>query len=273
MYYYEVDEPSTKLTCCMICFVFVFIILIIAICWTNYDNFENFGNILTYKKETMINVLSGGIHYNNITPNDNIMKKIKELKNKTALIAVLAPWCGYCKKLKNSGILKKVAKHFPVLVVDDKHPQVTDLMHVLQADGFPALGIMIDGQLYPYKGERMEILNVMKSINSKEVPKKVSKKINIPETKKDLMDIIRIHKDMCIMFLAPWCGHCQKIKEDGIIEGLISMNKKVLVITDKNPLTREMGIEGFPTILCVKNGNILKYEGERSVKEIVEFMN
>lgn len=261
MYYFETS--NNKLCCSMICFVFIFIILIIAICWTNYDNFENFGNILNYKKETMMNVLSGGIHYLSITPTDDIIKKIKELKNKTALIAVLAPWCGYCKKLKNSGILKKVAKHFPVLVIDDKHPQVADLMHILQAEGFPALGIMNEGQLYPYRGEHTEVLNVMKSLGSSAVP----------ETKKDLMAMIKKHKNMCIMFLAPWCGHCKKIKENRIVEGLIGMNKKVLVITDENPLTREMKIEGFPTILCVKNGVIKKYEGERTVEEIVKFMN
>lgn len=259
MYYYAPEQPN-KLACSMICFVFVFIILIIAICWTNRENFENFANVLLHKKETMTSVLSGGKNYVSLSVNDNIIDKLKE--KKTAVVAVLAPWCGYCKKLKSSGILNDIAKDFPVLVIDDKHPQTDDVMHLLQAEGFPAIGILNNGNIIPYRGDTKQLPSIMNSL-----------KDNFsPTNKKELNNLIKKHKNLCIMFLAPWCGYCKRLKEERVIENLIDNGINVMVIDDNNPLTREMKVEGFPTIMCVKNGMIKKYTGERTAEGIIKYM-
>lgn len=165
------NDDNVRMICCMICFVFIFIILIIAISWTNYETFENFGNVMGANTETMKNVLSGGMYYVSLNQNDNVVRKMNELEkhNKVALFAILAPWCGYCKQLKKSKILTKIARKMPVVVIDDKHPQVSEVMNIIQAKGFPALGIFIDGELVPYKGPREyeQIMKIMQDLQIK----------------------------------------------------------------------------------------------------------
>lgn len=262
-----IEENSSKMTCCMVCFVFVFIILVIAICWTNHDSFENFGNIIKYKHETMMNVFSGGKHYTSVSPDENILEKFDKLKkeNKVALVAILAPWCGYCKKLKSSGTLTKISKKYPVLVIDDKHPQTEDLMHLLQAEGFPSLGIFGHGQLFPYKGERdtQTILSIMDKFEE----------TSPPSNKDKLMKMLKKNKKTCMFFLADWCGHCKRLKESKVMEELSENGVNVIAIDDKNPLTSKMDIKGFPTIICWKGTKRHDYDGERETSAIMEFLN
>lgn len=292
------SDQSAKLCCCMICFVFIFIILVIAICWTNYDSFENFGNLLKYNQETMTNVLTGGIHYLSLNPNDNIIEKFNELKkkNKTALIAVIAPWCGYCKKLKNSGVLKKIAKKYPVLVIDDKHPQTEDLMHLLQAEGFPALGIFGHGKLFPYRGQRsyesiIPIMNQFHKTSMKPGARKhftrrenftndkEGKIINVPSEAKpsELNWLINKHKKegykrICLIFTADWCGYCKALKKERLMESLAQKGTIVFSI-DEGPLAKHYGVKGFPTIMCSSSPKEKHYEGPREVDSIIMFMD
>ncbi len=290
------SDQSPNLRCCMICFVFIFIILVIAICWTNYDSFENFGNILKYNQETMTNVLTGGVRYRSRNPNHNILGKVTELKrkNKTALVAVLAPWCGYCKKLKNSGVLKKIAKKYPVLVIDDKHPQTEDLMHLLQAEGFPAMGIFGHGKLFPYKGQRsyesiIPIMNQLHKTSMKPGVKRHSREnftnakkgklIEVPSEAKlsELIELINQnkkegHRRICLIFTADWCGYCKKLKEERLMESLAEKGTVVFSI-DEGPLAKHFGVKGFPTIMCMSSSKGRQYEGPREVSSILRFMD
>lgn len=288
----NMGSDSAKLCCCMICFVFIFIILVIAICWTNYDTFENFGNIIKYNQETMTNVLTGGVHYLSLNPNDNVLAKFNNLKKKkqTALVVITAPWCGYCKKLKSSGVLKKIAGKYPVLVIDDKHPQTQDLMHLLQAEGFPALGIFGHGKLFSYKGARTSdsIIPIMNKLaqTSKNPGKehftsgKEGKLIKVPEqaNEKELMYLIdKYNKEgynkICTVFLADWCGHCKNMKKEKTLEKMASNGVIVFVISDESPLSKTMGVRGFPTIFCWKGTKKVQYEGEREASKLINFMD
>lgn len=275
-------NDSARIACCMICFVFIFIILIVAICWTNYENFENFGNMIKHNHETLTNVLSGGIHYMSINPNDNILTKFETLKktNKTALVAVLAPWCGYCKKLKSSGVLNKIAKTYHVLVIDDKHSQTGDVMQLLQAEGFPALGIFGHGKLFPYKGSRTynSIIDIMNQFEESSVPLK-GKIINVPSTAKtsDVSKLIKTYqkegyKNICMVHMADWCGHCKHLKESRELEKL-AFNGCIVFVLKEGPLTKHYKIKGFPTIVCIKNGKEVQYEGPRTADSILRFMS
>lgn len=287
------DTENVKLICCMLCFVFIFIILIIAIAWTNYDTFENFGNIIGCNQETVKNVLSGGIHYISLNPTDDLFKKVDTLqkKDQVGLIAVLAPWCGYCKRLKSSGILVKIAKKYPVIVIDDKHPQTQDVMNILQAEGFPSLGVIFQGNLLPYRGPRdiqylMQTLNEyqgqLKPTGKESFTNKSNLKGQITEvpnniTPEMLMEQIKVnyskgHDKICTVFMADWCGHCKMLKNSKTLENLAHNGTLVYTINEKNPLTEKMNIRGFPTIICWKGSKYKNYEGDRSANSILKFM-
>lgn len=274
------DESSVKLTCCIIGFIFVFIIMVFAIIWTNCEKFENFTDSIKYNNETIKNVLSGGKHYLALSPSNDINKEFEKLdsKDKVALVGVLAPWCGYCKRLKESGELKTVAKHFDVIVLDDKHPQVRNIMNAMGAEGFPSLAIYYSGQLIPYKGDRKasDILRAMKSL-SNELPKVENftsgKLIKIPNelTLKEFQEKTKKHKKVVTVFMADWCGHCKRLKESKFLDKLAAMGANVFMADDNARLTKEMKVRGFPTIFCLKGGKQVSYDGERDPKMVFSF--
>lgn len=258
-------QDNTQTICALVCFIFVFIILVIAIAWTNYSNFENFGDVTNANLETMKNVMSGGLYYKVLSKNDNIIEMLRK-KDKVALVALLAPWCGYCQKLKDSGVLRQIAKKYPVFVMDDQHPQIADMMHILQAEGFPTLGIYNTENVIPYNGGRdySSIMNILDQFKGEVV--EVPSNVDIIEKLKNLPG------KYCTIFLAEWCGHCKNLKKSGEIEKLAKMGIKVFCVSEDNPGTKKLQIPGFPSIICWKNGKEHMYEGPRKAKEISKFI-
>lgn len=280
MFVIESNSDSARLACCMVAFVFVFVIMIMAICWTNRENFENFNDSMKYNNETIKNVLGGGFHYKALSPKDDILKKFQELdkSKKIAIVAVMAPWCGYCKRLKSSGVLRKIANKYPVLTMDDQHPQTRDVMNAMEGEGFPSIGIYVNGKLLPYKGSREyeAIDNFMKSFSKqpKMEENNTTTPMVIPQqmSKNEYNKILKTKKHVCTLFMAPWCGHCKRLKASGTLEKLANSGITVLVADDKTNLSKEMKIEGFPTIYCMANGKNMKYQGDRSYESIIQFL-
>jgi thiol-disulfide isomerase/thioredoxin len=89
------------------------------------------------------------------------LKKSESLKNalknkNKAVVAVLAPWCGYCEELKSSGLLKEIAKTFTVIELDDKHNESSILMKYVGSKSYPTIGIYKNGKMVLFKKERTE---------------------------------------------------------------------------------------------------------------------
>jgi len=272
---------SAKIACFLAAFIIVFMIAIAAIIFTNLEKFEGFSDNIKYNNETIKNVILGGKYYSAISPSRSINSEFEKLdkSNKVGLVAILAPWCGYCKRLKESGELKKVAAKFPVLVMDDKHPQVKTLMNTMGSEGFPALGIYSSGQLMPYKNERTasDIIDVMSSINTPGKTTnvtgqiiKLNPSISLAEYNSKIKEMSGKNK-VVTAFLADWCGHCKTLKASKILEKLASSGVVVLMADDKHSITSEMNITGFPSLYCVRNGKNVSYDGDRSAGAIIEF--
>tara|TARA_B110000211_G_C13905166_1_gene475814 strand:+ start:25 stop:783 length:759 start_codon:yes stop_codon:yes gene_type:complete len=249
------------------------------------DKFENFSENIKYNNETIKNVIMGGKYYTSLTPSSDINKNLESFdkSNKVALIGVLAPWCGYCKRLKDSGELKKIAAKFPVVVMDDKHHQTKNIMNVLGAEGFPALGIYHSGNLVPYNGNRtsVDIMAVMSKLEgSSKAPKKsaklsgkigkVEKSVTLKDYSREISKMSKTNKVVTV-FLADWCGYCTKLKDSKLLEGLAERGVIVMTSDDKNKLSQEMKISGFPTIYCMRSGKNVIYNGDRSVESIIAF--
>lgn len=81
-----------------------------------------------------------------------------------------------------------------------------------------------------------------------------------------------------IMFYAPWCGFCKKIKPDYSAAATELKSEFVLAAIDvnrpENSKVRKMyNITGFPTIIYFENGaKKYIYEGENNKDGIVSFM-
>jgi protein disulfide-isomerase-like protein len=93
----------------------------------------------------------------------------------------------------------------------------------------------------------------------------------------DPKKIMSSDKPCIIFFYAPWCGHCKNAKPE--FEKLMKMAKgKAYMIDcdDHKDIAQKYGIQGFPTIRYYpkgpKNGNPREYNGNRTAKDMMDFM-
>jgi len=109
---------------------------------------------------------------------------------------------------------------------------------------------------------------------------------NEDETAKDVIHltdatldkVIGLKKPTLIMFYAPWCGHCKRMKPDYASAATELKGKAILAAIDANsPEGRLSGqkyeIQGFPTLKYFENGEFkYDYSGERTKKGIMDWM-
>lgn len=73
-------------------------------------------------------------------------------------------------------------------------------------------------------------------------------------------EIIRSGKPVLVDFFAEWCGPC-KVLAPTLRQAKDKFGEKVVILkidVDKNPaVARQFGIQGVPTLILFKDGNIL----------------
>lgn len=84
-----------------------------------------------------------------ILENDQPLKLPNE-----GVLAILAPWCGYCKKLKASKVLEKASDSIKIVEISDKHQDCIDIMKKVKAPGFPSLIVVRNGNMKLFEGDR-----------------------------------------------------------------------------------------------------------------------
>ena len=94
-------------------------------------------------------------------------------------------------------------------------------------------------------------------------------------SQQDMEDVVS-GSDVCVvMFMAPWCGHCQQTKPAFSEAATKSEATFVIIDADSNMSDegrRKYEIAGYPTIKKYKNGRYREtYAGDRSAQDIVEF--
>lgn len=78
-----------------------------------------------------------------------------------------------------------------------------------------------------------------------------------------------------VMFYANWCGHCKTTKPTFKAASTKASVRFLLVDCDKieRELLEELGVEGFPTIMVLKNGKQVgpPYAGDRTEVSFLEY--
>lgn len=88
-------------------------------------------------------------------------------------------------------------------------------------------------------------------------------------------------KPTMVLFYAPWCGHCNKMKpdyEELKKKYMKNPNKNVVMINcdDHKEFASKAGVQGFPTIRLYKNpkdDKYVDYDGPRTAEAIETFLS
>ena len=160
-------DPKTM--CCCFCFGLAIIVLILAIVFCKCKSVDEFTDVVNANTDTMKHKLMGGKYYHAMQPDEKVVEMMEELKRqgKCGLFALVADWCGYCKKLKESGVLNEVSKHYPVYIMSEKHKETKDFMNAVKSQGFPTLVVFYNGKIKKYEGGRDKdsIMSFLKSMH------------------------------------------------------------------------------------------------------------
>lgn len=216
------------------------------------------------------------------------LSKLLGKETKPILLMFYAPWCGYCKKLKPefSAAASELKGDAVLAGMDVDRPENTIVRSEFNITGFPTLVYFEEGQIkFRYGGENSKdgIVNWMKSPSA---PKEPEKEVAWSETESDVVhltdstfdEVLSSNPSVLIMFYAPWCGHCKKMKpeyqqaaaqmkEENIVGVLAAVDA-----TAEKQIAGRFQVKGYPTVKYFKNGTEAWEVSERTSDKIVEFM-
>lgn len=218
-------------------------------------------------------------------------------RGETWLVEVYATWCGHCKALapiwaaaatqaKGKGRFGKVEA--------DANPATAARFGV---EGFPTiLLITAEGQVYDYAGPRAAKDLVAFATQAAGWEKNGEAKGPVPDPVElpppfkweDLVDPDTVvltdasfkpadDETWIIECYAEWCGHCQALAPQYAAAATLAKTQGLAVRFGKaeldkaGGLQRQLGVQGFPTIVKVRNGKYVEYPGERTAEAIVQW--
>ncbi|KAH3868542.1 protein disulfide-isomerase A5-like [Dreissena polymorpha] len=222
-----------------------------------------------------------------INSEQNFQKLLKKNKKPT-LVMFYAPWCGYCKRLKPdfAAAASELRNEVNMVGVDVDKPDLYTLRAAFNITGFPTIYYFEEGQLkYKYGGENNKdgLIKWLKNPGPPEEPKADTQwEDEAPEIAHlhddTFTDYLATHSSVLVMFYAPWCGHCKKMKPEYVeaaqkmvaeeIDGALAA---VDATVDKK-LGEQFKVQGFPTVKYFKDGEFKFDVNERTADKIMEFM-
>ncbi|KAM3968446.1 protein disulfide-isomerase A5 [Aphomia sociella] len=211
---------------------------------------------------------------------------------KKAMIMFYAPWCGYCKILKPEYVaaaadLKGEAY---LAAIDVAKPGNSKIRHVYNITGFPTLLYYEKGHYrFPYNGDnkKQAIVDFMRDPAAHMEQKKVE---TTDESWDDDTDVVHLDAEnfnsilskaehALVVFYAPWCGHCKRIKPEFEKAAARIKSEKIdgvlgaVDATKQASLASQFGVKGYPTLKYFNKGEY-KYDAghARQEEQIVSFI-
>eukprot|EP00118_Oscarella_pearsei_P015366 m.138527 g.138527 ORF g.138527 m.138527 type:complete len:765 (+) comp38247_c0_seq18:43-2337(+) len=221
---------------------------------------------------------------------DKNFRKMLKKEKKPILMMFYAPWCGVCKTMKPAyAEAATELKGQSVLAGMDATKQGAQFVSSeFNVTGYPTIVYFERGVFkYSYGGGRTkeEIVKWMsdpkpqaESASPQEEPWSESSNDVLHLTTPSFDDALTDHKSLLVMFYAPWCGHCKKMKpeyeeaatalKDAGIEGAVAG----VDATQEAELGKRFDVSGYPTVKYFKDGQFAWDFHERTADKIIEFM-
>jgi protein disulfide-isomerase/protein disulfide isomerase family A protein 5 len=216
------------------------------------------------------------------------LMKLVQKEKRPILAMFYAPWCGHCKRLKPEfAAAASELKGTAVLAgMDVDNPEGAIVRTEFNITGFPTLIYFEHGTMkYRYGGENNKD-GIVKWMQSPSPPVEPEQEPEWSETDTEIVhltdatfdEFIATNSSVLVMFYAPWCGHCKKmkpeyelaakqLKEEGIEGSLAAVDA-----TKEETVSKRFDIKGFPTVKYFKDGEFKWDYTERTAAKIVNFM-
>lgn len=235
-------------------------------------------------------------HVHHLT-DDNFDEFMEE--HDSVLVMFYAPWCGHCKAMKPDYMdaAEELANRNArgVLAGVDCTKQKS-LAKKFEIGGFPTLKYFRKGVLHQeYRKSRTKedivdfmLISVAETAEAK--PAKPDKPAELPWSEEDrnvfhltentFDEFIQTHSSALVMFYAPWCPHCKKVKpEYSKVAKQVNIENEAegalgaVDCTLEKELCAKQEIRGYPSLKYFKDGAFaFKYTKKRSAEDILAFM-
>ncbi|CAL4162068.1 unnamed protein product, partial [Meganyctiphanes norvegica] len=224
------------------------------------------------------------IHINDVNALTKLLKK-----EKSFMMMFYAPWCGFCKRLKPdySGAATELKGTHTLVAMDVNKPENSAARIKYNITGFPTLIYFENGgPKFTYEGENNKAGIVSFMRNPGQAPEKPKEEAwaDTPSDVNHLTDgnfheFIKNEPSVLVMFYAPWCGHCKRMKPEYDAAGTILKERGVLGklaaldATAHSAIGSEFAVKGYPTIKYFKDGQFaFDVSSAREKDKIIEFM-
>ncbi|XP_022832782.1 protein disulfide-isomerase A5 isoform X2 [Spodoptera litura] len=211
---------------------------------------------------------------------------------KKSMIMFYAPWCGYCKTMKPEYVnaAAELKGESLLAAIDVSKPGNSKVRQLYNITGFPTLLYYEKGQYkLPYNGEnkKQAIIDFMRDPTSAMQQKK---KEVVDESWPEDSDVVHLTvanfdetltnvKNALVVFYAPWCGHCKRIKPEFEKAAKRIKSEKIdgilaAVDATKQPdLASRFGVKGYPTLKYFSKGEY-KFDASHARQEdqIISFI-
>lgn len=222
-------------------------------------------------------------------PDPGSLQRLLRKETRPILIMFYAPWCGFCKTLKpeySAAATELKATHV-LAAIDVYRPENVAIRVKYNISGFPTLLYFHNNEVkYTYEGKNKKE-DLIKFLKDPSTFNAESKEEEWSDVKNDVVhlsstvfdDVLKAEESSLVMFYAPWCGHCKKMKPEYEKAATRMKTERVkgilaaLDATKEGDIAKRFGVKGYPTIKYFKFGEFMWDVPQlREANAILDFM-
>jgi len=209
--------------------------------------------------------------------------------NPSTLVMFYAPWCGHCKNMKPAYVeAAKTLTGGALAAVDcTQHGEVCQ-RHGTK--GYPTIKYVKDGVEHGKYERGRTAADFLAFMADPTAPAPAAPPPPPPEAFSTEPHHVALLNDAnfttymgatpraLVMFFAPWCGHCKRVKPDWVsaaaeLEGKDLGGIAAVDCTQAKPTCSKFGVKGFPTIKYFRDGAVESdYSGSRSKQSFIDYI-